>query len=169
MEENHLRQIYSVLVENRSGVLSRIAGLFSRRGFNIESLAVGVTETDDISRMTIVTDSDTDSPERTFEQIRKQLSKMIDTIRVKALTPEVCATRELILIKLSGTPADVRAALPPNAVVIDETEETVTLQIADTAEGIANSFAALKAFKTLETARTGVISLQKGRATLFGN
>jgi acetolactate synthase-1/3 small subunit len=169
MEENHLRQIYSVLVENRSGVLSRIAGLFSRRGFNIESLAVGVTETDDISRMTIVTDTDTDSPERTFEQIRKQLSKMIDTIRVKALTPDACTTRELILIKLSGNPSDIKAALPENAAVIDETEETVTLQIADTAEGIASAFAELSGFETLETARTGVISLQKGRATLFGN
>jgi acetolactate synthase-1/3 small subunit len=168
VEENHLHQIYSVLVENRSGVLSRIAGLFSRRGFNIDSLAVGVTETDDISRMTIVTDTDTESPERIFEQIRKQLSKMIDTIRVKALTPEACVTRELILIKLTGNPADVRAVIPPNAAVIDETAESVTLQIADTAERIDNALEALSAFEILETARTGVISLQKGRATLMG-
>jgi acetolactate synthase-1/3 small subunit len=164
-----VHQIYSVLTENRSGVLSRVAGLFSRRGFNIDSLAVGVTEKDDISRMTIVTGVETESPERHFEQIRKQLSKMIDTIRVKALTPESCVTRELILIKLCGDVGGIKeTAKALGAVLLDETDETATLQIADTTEGIERALQALSAFETLETVRTGVISLQKGKTTLMG-
>jgi acetolactate synthase-1/3 small subunit len=131
---------------------------------------VGVTEKDDISRMTIVTGVETESPERVFEQIRKQLSKMIDTIRVKALTPDACVERELILIKLSGDVTAIKtAAKTLGAQILDETDETATLQIADTAEGIENALMELSAFETLETVRTGVISLQKGKSTLMGN
>ena len=88
------KHILSVLVENHAGVLSRVAGLFSRRGFNIDSLAVGVTENHDISRMTIVVDGD----EYTVEQVSKQLNKLIDVIKIKRLT-NTNPFPELALIK----------------------------------------------------------------------
>ncbi|MDR0903717.1 MAG: acetolactate synthase small subunit [Ruminococcus sp.] len=161
-----MKRIYSVLVENRSGVLSRIAGLFSRRGFNIESLAVGVTETDDLSRMTIVTDDETDSPERTFEQIRKQLSKMIDTVRVKALSPIECISRELVLMKLRGDAERIAAVCEKTgARVIEETAETITIEII--AADVNVIIKAFEEFEIVETVRTGVISLQKGSSTLM--
>ncbi|MDR0986743.1 MAG: acetolactate synthase small subunit [Ruminococcus sp.] len=157
-----MKRIYSVLVENRSGVLSRIAGLFSRRGFNIESLAVGVTETSDLSRMTIVTDAD----ERTFEQIRKQLSKMIDTVRVKALSPDESVSRELVLMKLRGKNESIAAVCEKTgAKIIEETDDTVTVEI--TASDVSEILTAFDEFEIVETVRTGVISLQKGNSSII--
>ena len=88
-----MKTTLSVLVENQPGVLFRIAGLFSRRGFNIDSLAVGTTENPDISRMTIVVDGD----ENVVEQVKKQLNKLIDVIKVSKIVPEDSVTRELVL------------------------------------------------------------------------
>jgi acetolactate synthase-1/3 small subunit len=156
-----MKRIYSVLVENRSGVLSRIAGLFSRRGFNIESLAVGVTETSDLSRMTIVTDAD----ERTFEQIRKQLSKMIDTVRVKALSPDESVSRELLMMKLRGETDSIAAVCEKTgAKIIEQFDDTVTVEI--TASDVNAVCEAFDDFEIIETVRTGVISLQKGNSSL---
>jgi acetolactate synthase-1/3 small subunit len=163
-----MKRIYSVLVENRFGVLSRIAGLFSRRGFNIASLAVGVTESPDVSRMTIVTDDESDAPERNFEQIRKQLSKMIDTIRVKALSEDECVSRELVLIKVSGDIESInKKAEKNNARIIDDDGEICTIEITDTPEKIKEILSEFDEYKLLETVRTGVISLQKGSKTLI--
>ena len=89
-----MKRIYSGLVENRSGVLCKVAGLFSRRCFNIESLAVGETDDHAVSCMTIVSSGD----ERTLEQIEKQLNKKLDVIKVKTLSQEQCYTRELMLL-----------------------------------------------------------------------
>ncbi|MDR0975178.1 MAG: acetolactate synthase small subunit [Ruminococcus sp.] len=162
-----MKRIYSVLVENRSGVLSRIAGLFSRRGFNIESLAVGVTESDDLSRMTIVTDDEGSEPQRIFEQIRKQLSKMIDTVRVKALSPTECILRELVLIKLKG---DINSAallcIKHGARIAEYSEDTVTIEITAEPEKVRSIFKAFDEFEIIETVRTGVISLQKGSSSI---
>jgi len=88
----------SVLVENHAGVLSRVAGLFSRRGFNIDSLAVGVTENPEVSRMTIVVDGD----EHTVEQVSKQLNKLVDVIKLKKLDVSESIKRELTLIKVTA-------------------------------------------------------------------
>jgi acetolactate synthase-1/3 small subunit len=163
-----MKRIYSVLVENRSGVLSRIAGLFSRRGFNIASLAVGVTEAEDISRMTIVTDDESDAPERNFEQIRKQLSKMVDTIRVKALSEDECISRELVLIKVSGdSEGIIETAEKINARIADESGEIITLEITDTPQRVNEAMTQLQKYTILEAVRTGVISLQKGAKTLI--
>jgi acetolactate synthase-1/3 small subunit len=160
-----MKRIYSVLVENRSGVLSRIAGLFSRRGFNIESLAVGVTESDALSRMTIVTESDSGSP-HIFEQIRKQLSKMIDTVRVKALTPEECVSRELVLMKIRGDVNSIAlSCIKTGARILEFTDDSLTLEIINTPENdVTKAFAE---FEILETVRTGVISLQKGSSSII--
>ena len=101
-----MKHTVAILVENRPGVLTRVAGLFSRRGFNIESLAVGVTENPDTSRMTIVVTGD----DRILEQVMKQLNKLIDVIRVSDIPPEDSVNRELALIKVgvdSGTRAEV--------------------------------------------------------------
>jgi acetolactate synthase-1/3 small subunit len=163
-----MKRIYSVLVENRFGVLSKIAGLFSRRGFNIASLAVGVTESEDVSRMTIVTDDESEAPERNFEQIRKQLSKMIDTIRVKALSEDECVSRELVLIKVSGDIESIKKrSEKTNTRVVDEDDEICTIEITDTPEKIKEILSEFDEFGLLETVRTGVISLQKGAKTLI--
>ena len=91
-----MKHTISVLVENHSGVLSRISGLFSRRGFNIESLAVGPTENPEVSRITIIADGD----DHTVEQIEKQLNKLIEVIKVKSFRPSDCMARELMLLKV---------------------------------------------------------------------
>ena len=90
------KRIYSVLVENRSGVLGKVAGLFARRCFNIDSLVVGETDNSDVSCMTIVSSGD----ERTIEQIEKQLNKKLDVIKVKTFAEQQCIARELMLIKI---------------------------------------------------------------------
>jgi acetolactate synthase-1/3 small subunit len=97
-----MRHIISVLVENRSGVLARVAGLFSARGFNIDSLAVGETEDPTVSRMTIVVKGD----DKTLEQVKKQLNKLIDVISVKDLRKKDFIDRELVLFKVSVSAAD---------------------------------------------------------------
>ncbi len=92
------KHVLSLLVENHAGVLSRVAGLFSRRGYNIDSLSVGETENERISRMTIVVTGD----DRILEQIKKQLNKLIDTIKIIEMKPENAVLRELVLIKLKA-------------------------------------------------------------------
>ena len=94
-----MKHTISVLVENHAGVLARVAGLFARRGFNIDSLAVGVTDDEKVSRITIVADGSA----YTLEQIEKQLNKLIDVIKVKTLHNDTAVTRELVLIKVSCT------------------------------------------------------------------
>ena len=94
-----MKHTISVLVENHAGVLARVAGLFARRGFNIDSLAVGVTDDEKVSRITIVADGSA----YTLEQIEKQLNKLIDVIKVKTLHNDSAVTRELVLIKVSCT------------------------------------------------------------------
>ena len=95
-----MKRTISILVENHAGVLSRISGLFSRRGFNIDSLAVGVTDDPSISRITIVANGN----EYTLEQLEKQLNKLIEVIKVKTLDNEELIARELMLVKLSAPP-----------------------------------------------------------------
>ena len=98
------QHILSVLVSNKAGVLTKVTALFSRRGFNIDSLAVGTTENKDISRITIIANGD----DYTLEQLIKQLNKLIDVIKVKNLTSTETVCRELALIKISGIGSDER-------------------------------------------------------------
>ena len=126
-----MKHTISVLVENHSGVLSRISGLFSRRGFNIESLAVGPTNDESISRITIVADGD----EHTVEQIEKQLNKLIEVIKVKTFGRDEFVARELMIVKVSA-PADKRSEIMTiaeitGAKVMDITLTTMTLEICD--------------------------------------
>ena len=157
-----MKHTISVLVENHAGVLSKVSGLFSRRGFNIESLAVGITDTPGLSRMTIVADGD----EHTVEQIEKQLNKMIPVIKVKHLENGEHVSRELSLIKVSadaGQRAEImKIAELTGAKIIDVGMETLTLehcgspQKSETLEGL------LKPYGIRELVRTGIVALEKG-------
>ena len=126
-----MKHTISILVENHAGVLSRVSGLFSRRGFNIDSLAVGVTDDPEVSRITIVADGD----EHTAQQLEKQLNKLVDTIKVRTLEPEELLARELQLIKVRATPAQRGEILTiceiMGARIVDMTANTLTIEISD--------------------------------------
>jgi len=160
-----MRHTLSVLVENRPGVLTRVAGLFSRRGYNIDSLAVGKTENPIISRMTIVVDGD----DRIIEQVTKQLHKLIDVIKITDITVEENVDRELILIKVSAD-ANARAEIMQivdifRARIVDIGRKSLIIE-ATGDEGKINAIMnALKPFGIKELVRTGKIAMvrsQKG-------
>lgn len=152
----------SVLVENHAGVLSRVAGLFSRRGFNIESLAVGVTENPEISRMTIVVDGD----DYTVEQVSKQLNKLIDVIKLKKLDEKDSVSRELALIKVAAT-ASTRAEIVQlveifRAKIVDVSKNTLTIEISGDTKKVAALEELLRQFGIKEIVRTGTIAIERG-------
>lgn len=157
-----MKRIFSVLVENKAGVLSRTAGLFSRRGFNIESLVVGQTEDPTISRMTIVSRGD----ERTMEQVEKQLNKQIDIIKVQTLDTDFSTRRELLLIKLAcqlsmrGDVMNVCNIM--GAKIVDLSHTTLTIEFSDKPEKVNLLIELLAPFGIVEMARTGMVALQKG-------
>ena len=157
-----MKQIMSVLVENKAGGLSRTAGLFARRGFNIESLAVGETEDPTVSRMTIVVEGD----ERTIEQVEKQLNKQIDVIKVKLLETDAATRRELILIKTNATQQNrgevIDIATIMNAKIVDLSRATLTVEMCDRPERVDLLIDMLTPYGIAEIARTGMIALQKG-------
>ncbi len=152
----------SVLVENRSGVLSRVAGLFSRRGFNIDSLAVGVTENPDVSRMTIVVNGD----EYTVEQVSKQLNKLIDVIKIRALENTDSVSRELALIKVNATAATrseiIQIVEIFRAKIVDVSKNTLTVEISGATDKVEALEDMLKQFGIKEIVRTGTIAIERG-------
>lgn len=152
----------SVLVENHPGVLSRVAGLFSRRGFNIDSLAVGVTENPDVSRITIVVDGD----DYTVEQVSKQLNKLIDIIKIKKLEDKESVRRELALMKVSAsrsTRSEIMNIVEIfRAKIIDVSKTTLTIEIAGAGDKVAAFEDMLRPFGIKEIVRTGTIALERG-------
>jgi len=156
-----MKRIYSVLVENRSGVLCKVAGLFSRRCFNIDSLAVGETDAPDISVMTIVSSGD----ERTIEQIEKQLNKKLDVIKVKTFSESQSISRELMLIKVKYNKGNRREILETcdvmKANIIDLSKSTMMIQICDEPEKVKLFISMLASVSIVEMARTGTLALQK--------
>ncbi len=161
-----MKHTISILVENHAGVLSRISGLFSRRGFNIDSLAVGETDDPKISRVTIVADGD----EHTVEQLEKQLNKLIDTIKVKTLEPQELLSRELQLIKINATSQQRSEILTiceiMGAKIADISATTLTLEISDTTPHLERFQELIKPYGIKEIVRTGVIAIQKGAETI---
>lgn len=152
----------SVLVENHPGVLSRVAGLFSRRGFNIDSLAVGVTENPDVSRMTIVVDGD----EYIVEQVSKQLNKLVDVIKIRELQKGESVIRELALVKVNATPT-TRAEIIQiveifRAKIVDVSKTTLTIEISGSTEKVAALEDMLNQFGIKEIVRTGTIAIERG-------
>ena len=154
-----MKRIYSVLVENRSGVLCKVAGLFSRRCFNIDSLAVGETDDHAVSCMTIVSSGD----ERTLEQIEKQLNKKLDVIKVKTLSQEQCYTRELMLLKVKYNKNNRRDIIEicdiMKTEIVDMSKHFMMLQICDAPEKIDTLIKMLQTISIVEVARTGTLAM----------
>ncbi|MEG1847718.1 MAG: acetolactate synthase small subunit [Lachnospiraceae bacterium] len=156
-----MKRIYSVLVENRAGVLCKVAGLFSRRCYNIDSLAVGETDNPEISRMTIVSSGD----KRTIEQIEKQLNKKLDVIKVKTFNEEQSISRELMLLKVKYNKGNRRDILEICAVmkadIVDTSKYHMVIQICDMPEKITSFLNMLQSISIVEVARTGTLALTK--------
>jgi acetolactate synthase I/III small subunit len=159
MNQNH---IISVLVENKAGVLAKISGLFSRRGFNIESLAVGPTEDEKISRITIVVNAETHS----MEQVIKQLYKLINVIKIQELDPSNIVERELVLIKVSAdnnTRAEILEIINIfRANIVDVGKKSLIIEITGNSSKIQGLQDLLKPYGILELIRTGKIACNRG-------
>ena len=157
-----------VLVENKSGVLAHIAGLFSGRGFNIQELSVGETELPEYSRMTIVVEGD----DQVVEQIKKQLNKFIDVIKVIDLTNTPSVHREIILIKIKVPPIKRQEIFQIVDVfkgkIIDISRETLTLEITGTTAKIEAVIDIVKPYGIHEMARTGRVSISRGLTRIGG-
>lgn len=162
-----MQRIISVQVENKFGVLSRVSGLFSGRGFNIESLSVGTTNDPSISQMTIVTEGD----ERIIEQIVKQLNKLIDVIKVVDLTEHVFVEREMALIKVHARGEDRAEVLRINEIfrarIIDSSPTSYTLEISGEVRKIEAMINLLRPFGIKEIVRTGRIAITREEAKLL--
>ncbi len=156
------RYVLSVMVENHAGVLSHVAGLFSRRGFNISSLTVGETENSEISRITIMLYGD----EYVLEQIQKQLTKLEDVISITELKKEESVFRELVLIKVAADDT-TRAAVVEisnifRAKVIDIAKDSITLEITGEQNKAQAFIELMEPYGVIELARTGLTALERG-------
>lgn len=156
-----MKRLYSVLVENRSGVLMKVAGLFSRRCFNIDSLAVGETVDPNVSCITIVSSGDAN----TLEQIEKQLNKKIDVIKVKTFKESESISRELILIKIKYSKSERKEIMDIcdifKAEIVDISKTLMTVQLCSSPDKISMFMQMLSGFSIIEVARTGTLALQK--------
>ena len=160
------KYVLSVLVRNSSGVLSRVSGLFSRRGYNIDSLTVGRTEEPEISRMTITLMGDED----VLEQVQKQLNKLEDVLTVENLNGDESVLRELVLIKVKAN-AENRAAINETvkifrSKIIDLSTETLTIELTGDESKINALINLMKEYGIEELVRTGVTALQRGEKTI---
>ena len=156
-----MKQTISVLVENRAGVLNRITGLFSRRAFNIDSLAVGVTDDPTVSRITIIVDSGNN----VVEQVEKQLNKLIEVIKVRTLEENSLIGRELMILKVNANKPrqDIMTICEiMGAKVADISPTSLTMELSDTPDRLDTFQSMMRPFSILEVARTGVIAVQKG-------
>ncbi len=157
-----MKHTISVLVENHAGVLSKVSGLFSRRGFNIESLSVGVTEDPGISRITIVVNGD----DYIVEQVEKQLNKVIPVIKVKTLPEGEYLSRELCFIKVNSPSKSrleiMKIAELMGANVVDVSPSSLTIESAETSERNEHLISLLRPYGLREVVRTGVTAIEKG-------
>jgi acetolactate synthase-1/3 small subunit len=161
------RHTIAILMENAAGALSRVAGLFSARAYNIESLAVAPTEDPTVSRMTVVTSG---SPE-IIEQITKQLNKLVDVIKLIDLNDGPHIERELMLVKLRAVSAEQRAEMQRlaeifGAAVVDITEVSFTIELTGSRQRLDDFIEAVGVRHVLEMARSGVLGLLKGSKAL---
>lgn len=160
-----MKHIIGVLVHNHAGVLSKVAGLFSRRGYNIDSLAVGTTSNKDISRITIMTTGDED----TLEQILKQLNKLIDVIKVADVSSN-SVKRELALVKVAA-PASSRGEIIEigsifRANIVDVSKEMMTIEVTGPEDKVSALIKMVEPYGIVELVRTGTIAIQRGMARL---
>jgi acetolactate synthase-1/3 small subunit len=152
----------AVIVENKSGVLAHIAGLFSGRGFNISELSVGETENPEYSRITIVVKGD----DKILDQVKKQLNKFIDVVKVTDLSSVPSVHREIILIKVKAPPGKRQEVFQIAEVfkgkIVDLSHDTLTLEVTGIAEKIEALISILTPYGILEMARTGRVSISRG-------
>ena len=157
-----MKHTLSILVENKPGVLTRVAGLFARRGFNIESLAVGLSEDPRLSRITIVIDGD----EHPVDQVTKQLHKLINVIKIQDLDPHESIDRELVLFKVNAAPERrheiIEIANVFRAKIIDVGRNSLTIEATGSSEKIGAMEDLFRAYGIKELARTGKIALARG-------
>jgi len=159
-----MKHTLSILVENKPGVLTRVAGLFARRGFNIESLAVGVSEDPHLSRITIVLDGDA----HPVDQVVKQLHKLINVIKIRDLDPHSMIAAELLLVKVSSE-GDKRTEVLQiaeifKAKIVDVDRRTLTLRVVGTTDKLEALLQLLQPMGVLEIVRTGTIAVGRGRS-----
>lgn len=156
-----MRHTISILVENKSGVFTRVGGLFSARGFNLDGISVGPTEDSSVSRLTIVTHGD----DKIIEQVNKQLNKLIEVIKVIDLTLEDHVERELALIKVSCN-TETRSEIMQivnifRANIVDISPKTLTIEVTGIADKVQALINLLRPFGIREVARTGTIALKR--------
>ena len=158
------RQVLSILVENTAGVTSRISGLFSRRGYNIDSFSSGVTADPRYTRITIVASGD----EQILEQIEKQLAKLEDVRNIKKLEPGTSVTRELILVKIKAKDTERQAILSVTNIfhgkVVDVTNDSMVIELTGHQDKLDAFMDLLQGYEILELARTGITGLTRGSA-----
>ncbi len=156
-----MRHTIAALVENKPGVLARVAGLFRRRGFNIESLAVGITERDDISRMTIVVSGDN----KMIEQVTKQLNKLVEVLKVSDVSTN-SVERELALIKVNANPQTrgeiIEIANIFRGRIVDVARDSLIVEITGDEDKINAFINLMRQFGIKEVSRTGKIAMQRG-------
>ena len=157
-----MEKVFSLIVDNTSGVLSRIAGLFSRRGYNIESITAGVTADPKYTRITIVTTGDDDI----LEQIEKQVGKLVDVRHIKCLEPDCSVYRELCMIKVKANATDrtslVAMADIFRAKIIDVASDSLIIELTGTKSKIEAFINLLSDYEIFEIARTGIAGLSRG-------
>jgi len=158
-----LRHIITAIVENKSGVLAHIAGLFSGRGYNIDSLAVGETENPNLSRMTIVTHGD----DAIIDQIRKQLEKVIDIVKVQDITHEDHVERDLLLVKVNAPPGKRGEIIEVVDIfrgkIVDVGAQEMVIEIAGTEDKVEAMIDLLRPYGIKELVRSGSIALPRGK------
>lgn len=157
------KQVLSILVENTSGVLSHVSGLFSRRGYNIDSFSAGVTADPKYTRMTIVTSGD----ELILEQIQKQVAKLEDVVDIKILEPNDSVVRELMIVKIKATKEDLQNIKILtmdifHGKIVDITHESVVLEVTGKTEKLDSFLDMLSGYEVVELARTGLTGLGRG-------
>ena len=158
------KHVLSILAENKPGVLARIAGLFARRGFNIDSLAVGPTDDDSMSRITLTVDG----AAHPIDQVTKQLHKLVHVIKIRDLEPGETVARELALFKISCQDGDTRAQVMQYADIfrgktVDVSKRSVTVEVTGTDDKIAAFEELVRPFGLIEMVRTGEIAVSRGR------
>ncbi|SIN37398.1 acetolactate synthase small subunit [Micromonospora cremea] len=156
----------SVLVENKPGVLARVSGLFSRRGFNIDSLAVGETENPDVSRITIVVNAES-SP---LEQVTKQLNKLVNVLKIVELDPQVSVARELLLVKVRADRSARTQVLETvnlfRARVVDVAPDTLTIEATGTPDKLDALLRDLESFGIKEMVQSGLVAIGRGSRSI---
>src|SRR5881275_3169555 len=160
------KHILTLLVENQPGVLARVAGLFSRRGFNITTLAVGPTDDPTLSRITLTLDGAL----HPIDQVTKQLHKLVNVIKIRDLEPADCVARELSLFKVSCAEGEARAQVMQfsdifRGKVVDVSKRSVTIEITGTDDKIEAFEGMVRPFGLIEMVRTGEIAVSRGRST----